>query len=118
MSGSQPRVAVLYSVPLLCEALDSALEDIAEVHSFRAGRDTLGLLRAVRPDAIVVDDRDEAEEARRWAKRHHMPVVHVSLREGTIRVLHDGVWEQGADASAEAVRNALAASFYGRKDGS
>ena len=118
MSESQPRVAVLYSVPLLCEALDSALEDIAEVHSFRAGRDTLGLLRAVRPDAIVVDSRDEAEEARRWAKRHRMPVVHVSLRDGTIRVLRDGVWEEGADASAETVRNALAASFYGRKDGS
>ena len=116
MSRSQPRVAVLYSVPLLCEALDSALEDIAEVHSFRAGRDTLGLLRAVRPDAIVVDDGDEAEEARRWAKRHHMPVVHISLREGTIRVLRDGAWEERPGGSAEAVRNALAASLYGRKD--
>jgi hypothetical protein len=117
VSGSQPRVAVLYSVPILCEALDSALEDIAEVHTFRAGRDTLGLLRAVRPDAIIVDDRDEAEEARRWAKRHGMPVVHVSLQDRTIRTLRDGSWEEHGGVSAEAVRNALAACLYGRKAG-
>jgi hypothetical protein len=116
VSESQPRVAVLYSVPLLCEALDSALADIAEVHTFRAGRDTLGLLRAVRPDAIVVDDRDEAEEARRWAKRHGMPLVHVSLREKKIRTLHDGTWEERPGLSAEAVRNVLAGCLYGRKD--
>ena len=117
MSGPQPRVALLYSVPLLCEALDSALDDIAEVHAFRAGRDTLGLLRAVRPDAVVVDDPDEAEEACRWAKRHGMPLVYIALRERKIRILRDGVWEERPGASAEAVRNALAGSFYGRRDG-
>ena len=117
MSGPQPRVAVLYSVPLLCEALDSALEDIAEVHSFRAGRDTIGLLRALRPDAVVVDDPDEAEEARGWANRHGLPLVHIALRERKIRILRDGAWEESPGASAEAVRNALAGSLYGRKDG-
>jgi hypothetical protein len=118
VSGPQPRVAVLYSIPLLCEALGSPLEDIAEVHVFPAGRDTLGLLRAVRPDAVVVDDADEAEAVRRWAKRHRTPLVHIALRERKIRVLRDGAWEESPGASAEAVRNALARSFYARKDGS
>ncbi len=91
MSAQQPLVAVLYSVPLLCEALSSALDDIAEVHAFPAGRgDTVGLLRSVRPDAIVVDDPDEAESARRWARRHSVPLVRVGLREQTISVLRNG----------------------------
>ena len=118
MSAPQPRVALLYSVPLVCEALDSALEDIAEVHAFRAGHDTLGLLHAIRPDAVVVDDPDEAEAACRWARRHGMPLVHIALRDRKIRILRDGAWEEKPGASAEAVRNALAGCFYGRRDGS
>ena len=68
----QPLVAFLYSVPLLHEALLSTLDSIADVQAFPAGRgDVTGLLRSVKPDAIVVDDADEADEARGWAKRHH-----------------------------------------------
>ena len=116
MTGRQPLVALLYSVPLLCEALGSALEDVAEVQAFPAKRDILGLLRAIRPDAVVIDDLDEAEEAYRWAKRHGMPLVHISLREQKIRVLNDGAWEERPGTSAESIRNALAGSFYRRSD--
>jgi hypothetical protein len=117
VTARQPLVAVLYSVPLLCEALDSALQNIARVESFPAGRgDAVGLLRSIRPDAVVVDDPDEAERALRWAKRHHVPLVHVGLREQKIRVLRNGDWEQRPGATAEAIRNELAGSLYGRRE--
>ena len=115
----QPLVAFLYSVPLLHEALLSTLDSIADVQAFPAGRgDVTGLLRSVKPDAIVVDDADEADEARSWAKRHHAPLVHICLREQTIRVLRNGGWEETAGAGAEAIRNVLAGSLYGRGNGS
>jgi hypothetical protein len=118
MSARQPLVAVLYRVPLLCEALSSALDDIADMQAFPAGRgDTVGLLRSIRPDAIVVDDPDEAESARRWAKRHDVPLVHVGLREQTLNVLRNGDWDEHPCASAESIRNALAGSLYGRRAG-
>jgi hypothetical protein len=117
VSARQPLVALLYRVPLLCEALNSALENIADVLAFPAGRsDAVGLLRSVRPDAIVVDDREEAERALRWAKRHHVPLVHVELREQKISVLHNGGWEERPGPTAESIRNAVAGSLYGRRD--
>jgi hypothetical protein len=118
VSVRQPFVAVLYSVPMLCEALSSALENVADVKAFPAHRgDTVGLLRSVRPDAVVVDDPDEAESARPWAKRHGIPLVHVDLRERTMRVLgHDG-WEESPARTAESIRNVLAGSIYARGRG-
>ena len=96
----------------------SALENIADVHSFPAGRgDTVGLLRSIAPDAIVVDDPDEAESARRWARRHGVPLVHVVLRERKIRVLRNGGWEESPARSAESIRNVLAGSIYARERG-
>ncbi len=115
----QPLVAFLYSVPLLHEALLSTLDSIAHVEAFPAGRgDVAGLLRSVKPDAIVVDDPAEADEARGWAKRHGRPLLHISLSEQKIRVLRNGHWEESAGASAETIRNVLAGSIYGRRDGS
>jgi hypothetical protein len=118
VSERKPFVAVLYSVPLLCEALDSALENIADVQAFPARRgDTVGLLRSVRPDAVVVDDPDEAESARVWAKRHGVPLVYVALRERKMRVLRNGTWEESPARSAESIRNVLAGSIYARRRG-
>ncbi len=115
----QPLVAFLYSVPLLHEALLSTLDSIADVQAFPAGRgDVTGLLRSVKPDAIVVDDADEADEARSWAKRHHAPLVHICLRDQKIRVLRNGGWDETAGAGAETIRNVLAGSLYGRGNGS
>jgi hypothetical protein len=111
----QPRVALLYSVPLLCEALSSALANIAEVQSFPAGRgDTVGLLQSIRPDAVVVDDAAEADEVQRWTSRQRLPLVHISLRERKLRLLRDGAWEETDGTSAEAIRNLLTGSIYSR----
>ena len=111
----QPLVAVLCSVPLLFEAISSTLQDIAEVHAFPARRaDTVGLLRSVRPDAVVVDDPIEAAEVESWAEKHDVPLLEICLRELKIRVLQDGDWEESAGASAESIRNAIAGSLYAR----
>jgi hypothetical protein len=111
-----PLVAVLYTVPLLCEAISSALDNIAEVRTFPAGRgDTIGLLKSIRPDAVVVDDAIEAAEARSWAESQDRPLVHICLRQRTIRVLRDGDWEESAGASAASIRNVIAGSMYARR---
>lgn len=110
----QPLVAVLYTVPLMCEALSWALDGVAEVRTFPAGRgDTAGLLQSVSPDAVVVDDPDEAEAVRDWTNRHERPLVHVSLRDQTIRVLEDGAWVKSSGATAQCIRNVIAGSIYG-----
>jgi hypothetical protein len=115
----KPLVALLYSVPMLREALSSTLDSIADVQAFPAGRgDVTGLLRSVKPDAIVVDDADEADKARSWAKRHHAPLVHICLRKQTIKSLNNGGWDETAGAGAETIRNLLAGSLYGRGNGS
>ena len=111
----QPLVAVLYSVPLLCEAISSALDDIAEVRMFRASRgDTVGLLRSLRPDAVVVDHPAEAEEAREWSEEREIPLVHINLRERKIGVLRGGVWEESTGAGRESIRNIIAGAMYAR----
>ena len=111
----QPLAAVLYSVPLLCEAISSALDDIAEVRMFRASRgDTVGLLRSLRPDAVVVDHPAEAEEAREWSEEREIPLVHINLRERKIGVLRAGDWEESAGAGRESIRNIIAGAMYAR----
>jgi hypothetical protein len=110
-----PLVAVLYTVPLLGEAILSSLRDIAEVHCFPSrSLDSIGLLRAVMPDAVVVDDAGEAEVLRNWAEEKDLPLVHVRLRERKIDVLRSGEWEESIGASVDAIRNAVAGSLYAR----
>jgi hypothetical protein len=114
-SARQPLVAVLYSVPLLCEAISSALDDIAEVRSFRALRgDPVGLLESVRPDAVVVDNPIEAGRVRGWTEGRGVPLVHIGLRERKISLLRSGDWEQSNGASAESIRNVIAGSMFAR----
>jgi hypothetical protein len=108
-------VAVLYSVPLLYEAISSSLDEIAEVHGFPARRgDPVGLLRALAPDAVVVDDPVEAEAVSGWAAEQDVPLVHVRLRERKLRLLRHGEWRESIGASADAIRNVIAGSLYAR----
>ena len=111
----QPLTAVLYSVPLLCEAIASALENVAEVWTFPAHRgDTVGLLRSVRPDAVVVDDPIEAAHVKGWAESHDVPLVEICLQRQKIRVFRGGEWKESPGASADSIRNAIAGSLYAR----
>jgi hypothetical protein len=114
-TGREPLVVVLYTVPLLCEAITSALDGIAQVRAFRAGsRDPVGLLSSVQPDAVVVDDPFEAAEARPWAESQDLPLVHICLRQRTIRVLRNGDWVESPGASTESIRNVVVGSMYAR----
>jgi hypothetical protein len=114
----RPLVAVVCAVPLLAEALDSALE-FADVRAFssRAG-DIAGLLRSVRPDAVVVDTDSSAEEAAVVAHELCIPVVHLSVRDRSLRLLRrSGHWEAVVShegPTPEAIRNAVAGGLYGR----
>jgi hypothetical protein len=111
----EPLVAVLYSVPLLYEAISSSLDEIAEVHGFPARRgDPVGLLRALAPDAVVVDDPAEAEAVSGWAEEQDVPLVHVRLVERKLRLLRHGEWQESIGASADAIRNVIAGSLYAR----
>jgi hypothetical protein len=111
---TNPLVAVLCAAPIVADVLETTLRGIADVKSLPAdGRDTEGLLRALAPDAVVVDRDREAEEAARVAHDSGVSVVHVSLRDGTLRVLTQGAWTApSGDASPEAIRNAVVAALY------
>ena len=113
----RPLVAVLCATPILAEAVTAALEGMAEVRRFPAGRpDVYGLLRWLGADAVVVDRASEASEAAAYGIDFDALVVHILLPEEKLRLLRDGRWEQPGlvCASAEGIRNVLIGSLFGR----
>jgi hypothetical protein len=111
-------VAVVSSAPLVGEALAASLEHHAEVRWFPAGAgDTAGLLDSLRPDAVVVDDEDEARAATPFARTSHVPLVHICLDGRKLRLLRNGGWEEStkADISPEAIRNVVVGGLYGER---
>jgi hypothetical protein len=113
-----PLVAVVSGVPLLSEAVEEALQGMAEVRSFPAGGgDTDGFLRFLRPDAVVVDSAEEAQAAIRFARDAGATLVHVSLPDRRLRLLRTGGWVEYANGSAspERLRSALAAGLLRRR---
>lgn len=112
----QPFVAVLTQVPLVTEVIVNALGEIADVRAFASrGGDTVGLLRSLGPDAIVVDDVEQAEPAAEYARVAGIPVLYLSLRERKLLVLDGEGWRiEADDPSTESLRNALAGAMYGR----
>jgi hypothetical protein len=114
---SEPLVAVICEVPLLAEAVVAALDGVADVHWFPAGRgDTKGLLRAIDPDAVVVDSDGEASRAMAFAAEKRAPLVHVSVDGQVLRTYTDGRWEEADEAaSPESVRNAVIAAIWRRE---
>ncbi len=115
--ADRPLVAVVCSVPLLGEALVSTL-DFAEVRAFSSrGGDLAGLLRWVRPDAVVVDSTKGALEATEFALEHDAPLVHVSVRDRSLHLYRAGEWEQvanGEGPTPEALRNVVAGALFAR----
>ena len=110
-----PLVAVVSSYPLVAEAVEGALEGIAEVRAFPAGQgDTADFLRLLQPAAVVVDSTKEAEAAVAFAQDSRMTLVQILLREDRLRLLHAGRWQDLSDGSAspERIRSAIAAGIY------
>ena len=114
-SAARPLVAVVCVVPLVAEAVSAAL-DFAEVRSFAGHRDTPGLLRWLNPDAVVVDNPEDAAEAAEFAQTNELPVVQVCVHDRSLEVFRDGRWHDASDEgpTPEAIRNVLAGSLFAR----
>ena len=114
----EPLVVAVVAVPLLGEAMTAALEGLAECKVIPARQPELGgLLKSLQPDAIVVDDEEEAAVAATYARFARVPVIRVSIRDSRVQVLEDGIWirPEEHDASPETIRNLVAAGIYGRR---
>jgi hypothetical protein len=110
-----PLVAVVSSYPLVAEAVEGALEGIAEVRAFPAGQgDTADFLRLLQPAAVVVDNAEQTEAASEFALESRATLVQILLREDRLRLLHAGRWQNLSDGSAspERIRSAIAAGIY------
>lgn len=109
----QPLVVLVSSVPLLADALDEALE-FAEVKLFDDRGDVSGLLRWLRPEAVVVDSDEAARAASEFAHTTPLPVLHIDLQRDELRVLSDGEWQAIplGEGAPEIVRHALAAALF------
>jgi hypothetical protein len=113
-----PLVVAVVAIPLIGEGVASALDGLAECKVVPARRPELtGLLKSLQPDAIVVDDEEEAEAAAAYARFARVPVIRIALRERRVQLLADRVWVQpdDADATPETIRNLVAAEIYGRR---
>jgi hypothetical protein len=114
----RPLVAVVCAVPLVGEAVMSAL-DFAEVRSFsERGGDIAGLLDWMRPDAVVVDSDDNAERAAAYAVEHATPLLHVCVKTRTLRFFQRGEWHpigNGEDLTPEVIRNVVAGALFARE---
>jgi hypothetical protein len=115
---ARPLVAVVCVVPLLGEAMESAL-DFAEVRSFSGSDgDIAGLLRWLRPDALIVDSDEHAEEAAAFARDHELPVLHVSVQRRALRLHRHCAWEivgSGEQATPTVIRNVIAGALFARE---
>jgi hypothetical protein len=112
--GGRPLVAAVCSVPLVGEAVRSALE-FAEVRIFTSQRDTAGLLRSLKPDVVIVDSDADADDASVYATETDVPVLQISIREPSLRLFHKGEWEHvGEGPTPEAVRNVVAGTLFAR----
>ena len=115
---NEPLVALVCAVPILGEALTAALDGLAECKVIPARQPELGgLLKSLQPDAIVVDDEQEAAVAATYARFARTPVINVSLRDQRLTRLEDGKWEapDECDISPETIRNLVAGGIYGRR---
>jgi hypothetical protein len=108
-------VAIISPAPIFSQALAEILESIGEVRTFPArSGDTAGLLRALSPDAVVIGGEDELEEAAAFARETGVPLLHISLVPGTLRIWTRAGWRHIEDNSwaPESIRNALIGAIY------
>lgn len=116
MSQTQPLVAFVCRAPVLSDALTDALSFFAEVCTIPAGRpDPDGLIHALRPDALVVDDRGVGERLTAYARDARIPLVLIATDANQLCVLAAEGWVAVEDGEGIAgVRNLLVAQLMGR----
>ena len=115
----RPLVAVICAVPLLAEAIRASL-DFADVQVFAAENgDAAGLLRWLKPDAAIVDSDQAAREASSFAVDADLPLLHISVRDESLRLLRNSAWESvsnGEGPTPEEVRNVIAGVLFARQE--
>jgi hypothetical protein len=110
LGRSRPLVVTISDVPIFYEAVAGSLNDRATVQALApAGGDTEAVLRAIAPDAVIVDNMRDAQAAAATAVEQGFRIVHVSSDESMLRVLGARGWsEQGLPSmGSEAFRNIL-----------
>jgi hypothetical protein len=114
-----PLVAVVSKIPILAEALAAALDTFAKVQHFPAhSADTAGMVRYLRPDAVVVDNDQDLVELEAIARAQRFTVLVVDLKERALRLLDDdGRWVDppDRDPSAEVIRNIILGRLFARR---
>lgn len=105
---SRPLVAVVFRVPLFVEALAAAFDGLADVQGLRAGDGELvGLLAALRPNAVVVEGPEEP------AITLDVPLVHVDLERQAVWLRDAHGWSaREVDLSGEAIRNVVLTAMF------
>jgi hypothetical protein len=113
----RPLVLVICATPLLREAVDGALDGLAQVQRIPAASTDLDqLVDWFDPDALVVDDAvDETRAAARFGREGCPPLLHVSLAEPTIRLYVGGGWVKTGETSEEQLRNVLLGMISARR---
>lgn len=116
MTPTQPLVAFVCVAPVLSDALTDALSFFAEVCAIPAGRpDPDGLIRALRPDALVIDDRGVGERLTAYAREARIPLVLIATDANQLCVRTANGWVVVEDGEGIAgVRNLLVAQLLGR----
>lgn len=110
---SRPLVVTISDIPIFYEAMAGSLNDRATVQSLEpAGGDTETMLRAIAPDAVIVDNLRDAQAAAAAAVEQGFRIVHISSDESMLRVLGARGWSEqglpsmGSEAFRNIVRNA------------
>jgi hypothetical protein len=106
---TRPLIAVLSRVPLFVEAVRAAFDGIADVQAVSAEDvEAHGLVRAFRPDAVIIEGADLNGIA------VAVPCVHVELNAQRVSVRRNDLWELlDVELSPEAIRNVVIAALYG-----
>ena len=113
----EPLVAVVCRTPLVAEAMRSAFDGIAAVQALPSRSGTAGLLRSIAPDAVVVEDELDAEQATGFAETSKVPLVHISLLDRSVRVWRHDAWrdEDRGALTPEGIRNIVVAGILERR---
>lgn len=109
----RPLVVTISNVPIFHAAVVGSLHDWATVQSLEpAGGDTRAVLKAIAPDAVIVDNDRDAQAAAVAAVEQGFRIVHVPPDESVLRVLGSRGWSElglpsmGSEAFGNILRTA------------
>jgi hypothetical protein len=114
-SASRALAIAITATPLLSETVADALDGVAVVARFPSDLAGLGgLVEHVRPDALIVDGDDTAEQLAGVAIELSIPLVQITLVSQQLRVLRNGSWTGFSPygTSQYALRNTLIGAMY------